>query len=258
MKHFTAYLLLVLASVVFVTLTSAPAYAVDGVVLINQNTSVSGLPGCGSTGFPIVICNPGSYRLSSNLIVPDSNTDAIVITVDNVAVDLNGFSIIGPNDCTAANPGRTDLDAVASCSANGTGRGIVGIFPGHFIGRFLRNISVTNGTVTGMGSHGIFIGKSRIENMQITSNGGNGIQVTPGAVITHNVIAQNLGNGIVTEGYSIIVGNTVSQNGGWGFQSGLFPTTTDGLANNTFDFNGLGPISGGTQTGGNVCTSHTC
>ena len=32
------------------------ARAVDGVVLINQNTSVSGLSGCPHSGFPIIIC----------------------------------------------------------------------------------------------------------------------------------------------------------------------------------------------------------
>ena len=46
-----------------ILLVSAPsALAVDGVILINQNTSVNGIPGCPHAGFPIVICQSGSSR----------------------------------------------------------------------------------------------------------------------------------------------------------------------------------------------------
>jgi hypothetical protein len=48
-------------------------------VLINQATAATGLPGCPTTGFPIVICHPGSYRLSGNLSI--SNADVSVIQI---------------------------------------------------------------------------------------------------------------------------------------------------------------------------------
>ncbi len=70
------------------------ARAVDGVVLISQATAANGLPGCNATGWPIVICNSGSYRLSGNLTT--TNPTAIEITADGVTLDLNGFSITGP------------------------------------------------------------------------------------------------------------------------------------------------------------------
>jgi hypothetical protein len=81
-----------------IVLAFAPAaLAVDGTVLINQSTITNGLTGCPTGGhFPIVICQPGSYRLSGNLTVPDANTTAIQITANDVAIDLNGFSISGP------------------------------------------------------------------------------------------------------------------------------------------------------------------
>src|SRR5271154_6656573 len=71
-------------------------YAVDGVVLINQSSALQGgvTPG-DAPGFPVTISQPGSYRLSSNLVVPDSNTNAIEITAEFVTLDLNGFSIVG-------------------------------------------------------------------------------------------------------------------------------------------------------------------
>lgn len=40
------------------------AQAVDGVTLINQATALNGLPGCHANGLPIIICQPGSYRLA--------------------------------------------------------------------------------------------------------------------------------------------------------------------------------------------------
>lgn len=70
-------------------LLSTYAYAVDGVVLINQSTVMA------AGGFPYVISQPGSYKLSGNLSVP-VNTNGIVITVSNVTLDLNGFTISAP------------------------------------------------------------------------------------------------------------------------------------------------------------------
>jgi hypothetical protein len=65
----------------------ACAFAVDGVVLINQSTVTS------AGGFPYTISQPGSYKLSGNLSVP-ANIDGILITASNVTLDLNGFSIV--------------------------------------------------------------------------------------------------------------------------------------------------------------------
>src|SRR5438270_1570559 len=80
---------------------SCNIYAVDGVVLIDQNRALAGnvTPG-DAPGFPVTISVPGSYRLSGNLMVPDAHTSAISITADHVTIDLNGFSIIGPTVCT--------------------------------------------------------------------------------------------------------------------------------------------------------------
>lgn len=62
------------------------AFAVDGVVLINQSTVIA------AGGFPYVINQPGSYKLSGNLVVP-SGLNGIDIAASNVTLDLNGFNI---------------------------------------------------------------------------------------------------------------------------------------------------------------------
>lgn len=79
-------------------LLSISAFAVDGVVLINQNTVIA------AGEFPCHITQPGSYRLTGNLVVTSANIAAdgkaaIVIDADNVTLDLNGFAISGPNTC---------------------------------------------------------------------------------------------------------------------------------------------------------------
>jgi hypothetical protein len=71
-----------------------PVWAVDGVTEINQTTITA------SGGFPYSISTSGSYRLTSNVTVPDVNTTAIVITAPGVTLDLNGFAILGPVTCS--------------------------------------------------------------------------------------------------------------------------------------------------------------
>src|SRR5882672_6643872 len=95
---------------------SSSLYAVDGVILIDQNRALAGniTPG-DAPGFPVTISQSGSYRLSGNITVPDANTTAIQITAAYVTLDLNGFSIIGPTVCT---PGPT------TCAPVGQGNGI--------------------------------------------------------------------------------------------------------------------------------------
>src|SRR6266436_5075236 len=80
---------------------SCNMYAVDGIVLIDQNRALAGNVTPGDTpGFPVTISLSGSYRLSGNFTVPNANTTAILITAHNVTIDLNGFSILGPTVCT--------------------------------------------------------------------------------------------------------------------------------------------------------------
>jgi hypothetical protein len=74
----TAAAILISAALMF----SAPAFAVDGQVLINQSTVMA------AGGFPYKITQPGSYKLSGNLVVA-SSTDGIDISVSNVSIDLN-------------------------------------------------------------------------------------------------------------------------------------------------------------------------
>lgn len=129
-------------------LAAAGAHAIDGVTLINQAEATAGdvTPG-DEPGFPVTISRPGSYRLSGNLTVPDSETTAIVVTHPRVTLDLNGFAIQGP--VTSSGSGSTL--ACSGRSANWyTGAGIVVQLPAYTAGV----VAVGNGTIAGMGGVG--------------------------------------------------------------------------------------------------------
>ena len=82
-----------------VAILPASLFAVDGVVLVNQSTVIA------AGGFPFVISQPGSYRLTGNLTVP-TGADGIVISVPNITIDLNGFTIAGA-PVTSSSAART-------------------------------------------------------------------------------------------------------------------------------------------------------
>lgn len=184
---------------------SSSLYAVDGVVLINQNSALAGnVTPDDAPGFPVTLSQSGSYRLSGNLTVPDVNTTAIQITADFVTVDLNGFSIIGPNICTP-NP--------TICSAQGSGTGVL---VANGPGNRPQGARVLNGTVRGMGLNGIFLAGrlNAVERVNAHGNGDLGISLATGSVIDSSA-SVNKSIGIRAE---IISGSTAVQNGG----SGIF------------------------------------
>lgn len=236
-------------------LSGIPAAA--GITLIAQQNVLAGkvTPG-DAPGFPVTITQPGSYRLAGNLTVPDASTTAMEIAAGNVTIDLNGFSILGPNICTPS-PTR--------CTSPGAGVGIVAVgAPGVLSPSHIR---VFNGFIRGMGSHGIrMLGDHNVvERVHSLMNGGPGIMVPQGSVIdsvarlngggtaiaawmvrgsmaiansnigivvhsggvaSGNVSVYNDGSGMRAD-FSTLTGNTVNENGGFGVES-LCPGVLDG------------------------------
>jgi hypothetical protein len=190
-----------------------------------------------------------------------------------VAIDLNGFSILGNNSC-----------AGASCTANGTGVGV---------SSSLANTRVANGTVRGMGSTGVQLGLlAEVERVAVVSNGGrgisagnasrvaycqarsnrqhgfdlsdtsivrdsiadinggSGIRVTGNGTVTGNVSNANggdgitMGVGVTVAGTSVVSGNTANGNAGYG----IFAIVAGSVLGNAMQANGagigVGPITG--------------
>jgi len=246
---------------------SVPALAVDGVVLIDQSKALAGNVTPGDTaGFPIVVSQPGSYRLTSNLAVPNADTTAIEISSDRVTIDLNGFSIIGPVTCVTG----------FQCSG-GEGDGV------HVaLGKTFRNITVQNGTISGMGCDGIrlFGTGNVVDRMRLDNNGLDGLDVVGGEVtnshasqngrggfivssgiVTHNTAEANSGNGFTTVHsalvtYNLAKGNgTANSSGGGPPPIGFALSAQTGCVGNVAENNASGcPI----PLGPNVCDGHSC
>jgi hypothetical protein len=147
---------------------ASTAGAVDGVVEINHAKALAGAVTAGDpAGYPVVISSPGSYRLTSNLMViggglaTASDADGIQITAEDVALDLNGFTI----SCR-----RTTIPATPCSFGIGVGRGIVATGV---------NVRIENGTIRDMASDGVIIGAESVyalEDVVLRNNGGHGFR----------------------------------------------------------------------------------
>lgn len=195
--------------------------ATDGVVLINQAAALNGgvTPG-DAPGFPVTIVVSGSYRLSSNLTVPNASTDAIQIFADDVTIDLNGFSIIGPVVCT---------NFPTTCTNTGSGIGING--------NAAFNTKVLNGNIKGMGAQGVLLAPasqaSLVEKISAFSNGADGIST--GGIVNQSIASSNGASGIVGR---TVTGSTSEFNGALGIR-----VVEGSITNNTVRSNGQQGIS---------------
>jgi hypothetical protein len=185
----------------------------DGVITIDQAKALAGgvAPG-DAAGFPVTLSQPGSYKLTGNLTVPDADTTAIEIVGASVTLDLNGFSIIGPSVCN--NAGQ-----YTQCSPTGTGAGVLITSPASYS---RLGVAVFNGTIRGMGKIGIEsasqVGGARFEQLQIVGNGLQGV-LLHGSVLRNSVVTKNGGTGVSGSRY-LLHDNIVEWNGYVGVTSG--------------------------------------
>jgi hypothetical protein len=257
---------LLVASLVVVA--SLPAQAGDGVLEINQaciREEGNCLPSSGA-GFPIQL-DAGSYRLTSNLVVPDANTDGIRME-DGTTLDLNGFSVIGPITCTGT---------PAACTGTGSGDGIlvtgfnVTIRNGRVAGfaRFgirgdegmrVENVTVEQNLEAGINSQG---GGLQIVNCKALRNGGDGFYMAyqDGAVMLIGNTAVGNGDDGFDVANALLLDNTAHQNGDTGINA-AYASTASALARNAGGSNGNGSaakqVNGGYHFGPNVCGTVVC
>ncbi len=176
-------LILCLLSITNLTLADNGVYAVNDVC-----NGFGCFPG-DTSGFPITITNSGSYRLTSNLVSSSTTDNVIEITADNVTLDLNGFSIIGPRTCTG------DNDTLACTNSGMTASGVVAN------GR--KNIVVKNGITQGFDT-----------GVSLTSSGQRGNTVHH-INSSQNEFGITLINGVISD-------SVANRNLNTGFSNGLF------------------------------------
>lgn len=181
-----------------VVLRADAAGAVDGVIEVNQaKAAAGGINGnlvSDPPGFPVVITEPGSYRLTGSLSTP-AFLGAITITAGQVSLDLSGFRV------------STDLPAAGIHGIDATGQ---------------TDIRVSNGTIERFGGAGITAGdRARIENVTARSNSGGGISVGAlgqvlGCRVDGNGSVLQASDGIFAGAASTVSGSTAVGNGGAG------------------------------------------
>ena len=228
------------------TLVCSPALAVDGAREISQACAATGCFSGDTAGFPVTISSGGAYVFTSNLDVTGEanpqNVTAVRVSASvlgGVVIDLNGFRILGTTFCPGTPP--------TTCSPTGTGNGVFSN---------ANHITVKNGRISGMGSHGIrLVSGARVENMAIEDCAGDGIQaIGSGGLYLDNVVRRNGGRGIRTGSNALVRGNLIHANIG----TGLHMSITTGYIGNVLSNNTAGDVFSGQNMGGNVCTTSLC
>ncbi len=125
-------------------LLAADAMASEGVIEINQAAALAGgITPSDTPGFPVTLDQPGSYRLTGDLDFITTDEDpfgisGIVITAEDVSLDLGGFSVSVGNtnpqpELASANPISIESDNVHI--HDGTLRVTVGVHSATHTGR---------------------------------------------------------------------------------------------------------------------------
>ena len=223
------------AIAIAIHVNSGVAIAAPGQVELNQTCAVS--TGCAAgdvPGFPIRLEASDSYVLTSDLVVPDENTTAIVINADQVSLDLAGFAIRGPGLAGIGDGIRSEVlrdeARIQNGSIVGVGRDGVAvqrrsvvrdvrvIGPGADGVRTSNSGLVLRCRVENAGGHGIDVGgSSLVIETQSHGAGGNGIRTVGGALVAESVAYQAVGIGVSGNGEGGLADNFIAENFGGGF-----------------------------------------
>ena len=200
-----AGLLAALCVVIASAIAAGAAWAVDGVIEINMaSASAGGVTPGDTAGFPVTIDSPGSYVLTGDLTVP-AGQNALLVTSDDVAIDLNGFSLVGPIVCSGSGASLT-------CPA-GSGYGVRA-------DSSLR-VRVRNGIVRGFGFGGIrLFDGGEVHDVRVEGNGGPGIQVGMEFAVERVHALRNEDVGISTGWYGTVRDSLSRGNRGTGINVG--------------------------------------
>jgi hypothetical protein len=244
--------------------------------LINQATVL------GTGGFPYHITQPGSYRLSGNLVAPGQ---ALFITASNVTVDMNGFTISCSANCATTGVGSGGLGTTIEngnitgySPAGGSGINFTGAggkvdhvnLNLNYVGiNAVSDTSVANCTITN-GTYGVYgpTASLTVLNSVITGHAADGIDIFNG-LVSGNTISHNGNSGSGPQGGIVYWGGTVNATNnvissnvpfGIAVSGSLFFTGILGYGSNTFGLNGS-DVAGGSifvSMHNNACGGGSC
>jgi hypothetical protein len=189
-------------------LLALAATAQAQVINISQAKALAGnvTPG-DAPGFPVTISQPGSYKLTGNLTVADPAVAAIHITSPHVTLDLGGFLVQGPNQCSGS--GNT-LNCTSEGYAGPRGDGVLVSLP---IGEHGARVHLGNGSIAGFYGSGVSGGTTGgrpvdVSRVRVSGNGLHGITNASG--VTESSISRNRVDGLAF--VTTAIGNTVVGN----------------------------------------------
>lgn len=184
------------------------------------------------SSLPLEITTPGSYYFTSNLTMSSDAAYGLKISAENVAVDLNGYALIGAGLGVGFNPGIT---------TTGTADGF----------------SIQNGTIRSCSGSAIALfsaNRIRVERVRVTGNGGSGIQAGEAAFVSECTIDLNGSGFAASVGYaSQLLNNRISLN-----LVGIDAADGSRIIGNTCkDHSGSGiQFSGACMVEGNTCSGN--
>lgn len=170
--------------------------------------------------WPYAITNSGSYQLTANMLAPAASS-AIVITANNVTLDLNGFTVSQSGLVAPCSPDTT-TGYGSTCTAAG---GPV------LISALGRNITIKNGTVFNGPGGGIALGVpapsealyGTFENLRVVGNRGIGISASgDGNRFIRVDASYNAGFGISTGTDAHLESVSASWNDGYGVSASAY------------------------------------
>ncbi len=138
-------------------------------VEVEPRTNINLLPGGGT--YKHGITQSGSYYLTADVVSTVAGEIGILVSADNVTIDLNGFAMIG---------------------AGGAGGAGIALNAAH------TNLAVRNGTIRGWGGDGIdatSASNSQFQSLRLYGNAGGGLRSGAAAIVTGCNASQNGGDG---------------------------------------------------------------
>lgn len=231
---------------------------------------------------PLDIFDSGSYYLGENLRAVGFNDAVIDIRVDDVTLDLNGFTIVGSNEVAQAVAGVRALGSfdnitikngvIRDCVGHGIDTLTFGINRGVTIERITAHNNTANGILTRRAlvrncvaylndGNGIDAqDDSLVEGSLVQNNAGDGITVGAGSMVRDCVARANDNSGISAQEGSTVSGNTASFNTGDGIQVSQDCYVLNNICDTNGVFAGIGAgvhVTGaGSRIEGNMVTDN--
>lgn len=157
----------------------APAPTMRSLDQVEPRTPISSLP--------FTINTPGSYYLTGNL-TGTAGQNGIVVTAEDVTIDLNGFRLSGPGENGIVGTART---TVRNGGVNGWSQ--TGVFAAG--GALIENVHASNNANRGIAVAGASIVRSCTVLSSGTVAAGRGISAGSGTLISNCVVSGTSGSG---------------------------------------------------------------